>query len=120
VGLIAIILIFKAIDHYERKNYGCELHRTVYALTLKSKVTDKLIDVNEHNYQTVYYLNFGNKYKNYMVFSDPEFNYMYDFIEPGDSLIKAKNTLAFTIRTKRLKKDTVFLFSTMCKDSIGR
>ena len=118
-GFIIIYLLFrKVMPYYDKKTYGCDLHREVYAMVLKSQITNKLIDVNEHNYPTIYFYNFGSKDKQYIRVYNPEFNYLYDFLEPGDSLIKTKNSLYFIVKSTRLKKDTVIMFSTFCKDSI--
>ena len=118
--VIALYLVFNKLLPYlgSESDYGCELYHNVYMQSLKYKVLKKYTDTYQHNYEKVEYSFNNNSEQGTMIF-DVELNVMFYNLQPGDSVIKKKNSMFYDLKSKTTLKDSLFEFYISCKDTIA-
>lgn len=112
--IILYFIFFRVIPYVSDKYRGCYIYRDVNAQYIKSTVLNKFIDAKNHNEKTIIYVGENNREEN-MIFPGYLVD-MYDFMNVGDSLIKEKNSIYYRVKSKAIKKDSLFKLETTCKD----
>ena len=117
--LIAMYLVFNKLLPYlsDKYNDGCEIYHRVYIQAIKFKVFDKFTDEQNHNRQTVNYLNDKGKTAS-MLFVDDKLNLMYYNLKFGDSVIKKKYSMFYDLKSATTLKDSLYEYYVTCKDTI--
>jgi hypothetical protein len=116
--IILYFIIFQLIPYYNNKYAGCSLHKEVYTQFINSTITRKFIDSNEHANPTISYNKEDGTEQSMVLYG--EFDGMFDYISVGDSILKKKNSLFYIIKSKVTRKDSIFKFDSVCKDSIKK
>lgn len=109
------LVFFKLFPYLNDKYHGCYVHEDIYNQKIKAIVTRKFIDSANHCNKTIVYSTGGSPEQ--MIFPG-YLEDMYDYLNPGDSIIKKQASIYYSVRSNVLQHDTLFKFYTTCKDSL--
>jgi hypothetical protein len=117
IWIALYLFIFKLIPYLDSKrDDGCEIYHNVYAQSLKYMVVKKYTDTYQHNYEKVEYSFNNNSERGTMIF-DVQLNIMFYNLQPGDSVIKKKNSMFYDLKSKTTLRDSLYEFYISCKDT---
>lgn len=120
VVIIFYLIFFRLFPYLLEKSdsdRGCKIYHKVYIENLKFKVVKKFTDHDNHNNWTVNY-SFNNGEHGTMIFGEA-LNLMFYKLQPGDSVIKHKNSMYFNLKSKNSLKDSMYEYYVLCKDTLN-
>ncbi|WP_367866784.1 hypothetical protein [Pedobacter sp. WC2423] len=112
--IILFFVFFYILPYNHDKYHACFVEQEVYVQEIRSRIEKKFIDTPNHAYEKIIYLD-TNKNETELVFTS-EYKNMYASIGVGDSIIKLKGTLYYTIKSKGTNKSKVYKFYSLCTD----
>jgi len=113
-------VFFKLFPYLQTKSdhdRGCEIYHNIYTQSGKYKVEKKFIDYDNHARRRVDY-SVNDIGEGTMIFDDA-LNLMYYNLQPGDSVIKKKNSMYYDLKSKTTNKDSMYEYYISCKDTIN-
>jgi hypothetical protein len=115
---IIYAVFFRLLPYLNDRYHACYTHHDAYIQVINGKILQKFVDSTNHNDQVIIYSG-KNGEQGTMVFT-PEFYDMFDLLNVGDSIVKRENSIYYKVIFKSTGKDTLFMFHTMCKDSLKK